>query len=48
MNIDDKINDQIYIDTSNNKGLNIYQSKINILGSKSWGKGNNPLYDGRG
>lgn len=32
----DTLSDQIYVDSSNNVGLNIYNTKVPLLGSKTF------------
>ena len=43
----DKVSDTIKIDTSNNKGLNVYNTKVYLTGSKTFSE-TNPLINGSG
>lgn len=43
----DKITDTIKIDTSNNKGLNVYNTKVYLTGSKTFSEVN-PIINGSG
>lgn len=43
----EKVSDTIKIDTSNNRGLNIYNTRVPLIGSKTFNE-SKPLINGSG